>query len=95
MQTLKTFPLTAWAYHHPRFAAWIVLSLGMVALLVLEARNVGLLLTQWVALITATVLVAGLCVWIISWEDDNEHDAPAANEPTNIAPTDTPPTESA
>ncbi len=95
MQFLKTFPLTGWAYHHPRFAAWIVLSLGMVALFVLEARNVGLLLTQWVALITATVLVAGLCVWIISWEDNNERDTATAEESVSAAPADTTPTESA
>lgn len=86
MQFLKTFPLTAWAYHHPRFAAWIVLSLGMVGLFILEARNAGLLLTQWAALIIATVLVAGLCVWIISWEDNNQNDTPPADDSTNAPP---------
>ena len=60
---------------HPRFSAWVVLASGMVALLVVEARNVGLLPSQWVALIVATVLVAGACIWIISWEDkDNPED---------------------
>jgi len=24
---------------------------------------------QWAALIAATIALAGLCVWIISWED--------------------------
>ena len=57
---------------HPRVAAWIVLSLGMVILLIIEARDVGLLATQWVALVAACVLVAGACVWIISWEDEDE-----------------------
>ena len=55
---------------HPRLSAWFVLALGMVILLVIEARDVGLLPGQWVALIVATVMVAGACVWIISWEDE-------------------------
>ena len=57
---------------HPRIAAWIVLSVGMVGLLVWEARNVGLLPTQWLALIVTTILVAGACIWIISWEDEDD-----------------------
>jgi hypothetical protein len=69
MNFLSKLPGAAWASHHPRLAAWIVLSLGMVGLLVFEASDVGLLPTQWIALIVATVLVAGLCVWIVSWED--------------------------
>jgi hypothetical protein len=66
---MQNMALVKWASRHPRVAAWIVLSVGMVVLLVFEARDVGLLLTQWIALIVATVLVAGACVWIISWED--------------------------
>ena len=54
----------------PRLSAWFVLALGMVILLVIEARDVGLLPGQWAALIVATILVAGACVWIISWEDE-------------------------
>ena len=72
---MQDFPLTKWAADHPRLTAWLVLSVGMVILLVIEARDVGLLPTQWFALIVATVLVAGLCIWIISSEDDNEVDA--------------------
>ena len=45
---------------------------GMTILLVIEARSVGLLAGQWVALILATVLVAGACIWIVSWEDKDE-----------------------
>lgn len=59
---------------HPRLAAWIVLSLGMIILLVIEARDVGLLATQWVALIVACILVAGACIWIVSWEDSDEEE---------------------
>lgn len=55
---------------HPQIASWIVLSIGMVAILVWSARDVGLLATQWIALILATIGVAGLSVWIIGWEDE-------------------------
>jgi len=57
-----------WVKRHPQLSAWGVLALGMVAILVWEARDVGLLPGQWAALIVATVLVAGACVWIIGWE---------------------------
>lgn len=60
----------------PRLSAWIVLSVGCVALLVYEARDVGLTTTNWIALILATILVAGLCIWIVSWEDRDELDQP-------------------
>lgn len=66
-----------WIKAHPRLTAWIVLAVGMNAMVIYEARSVGLLLGQWVALVVATTLVAGLCVWIIGWEDDEE-DEPAA-----------------
>jgi hypothetical protein len=57
-----------WVKRHPQLSAWVVLAVGMVAILVWEARDVGLLPGQWAALIVATVLVAGACVWIIGWE---------------------------
>ncbi len=57
---------------YPRISAWIVLSVGIVALLIYEARDVGLTTTNWIALIVASVLVAGLCIWIVSWEDEEE-----------------------
>jgi hypothetical protein len=72
MQTFRSLPPVRWASVHPRLAAWIVLALGMVILLVIEARDVGLLIGQWIALIVATVLVAGACIWIVSWEDTDE-----------------------
>jgi hypothetical protein len=56
----------------PRITAWIVLSVGCIALLVYEARDVGLTAGNWLALIVATVAVAGLCIWIVSWEDSDE-----------------------
>lgn len=74
--------LINWAKTHPRLAAWMVLALGMDALVAYEARNVGLLAGQWVALIVATTLVAGLCVWIIGWDDDEEDNQKPASAPS-------------
>jgi hypothetical protein len=56
----------------PRITAWIVLSVGCIALLVYEARDVGLTTGNWIALIVATIAVAGLCILIVSWEDEDE-----------------------
>ena len=53
---------------HPLVSAWIVLAIGMVAMLIYSAKDVGLLPTQMAALVVATVALAGLCVWIVSWE---------------------------
>jgi protein-S-isoprenylcysteine O-methyltransferase Ste14 len=59
-----------WAGRHPRLVAWAVLAIGMVIILIWAAKDVGLLAGQWAALIVTTILLAGLCVWIIGWEDD-------------------------
>lgn len=77
---MQNFPLVKWAMRHPRLAAWIVLSLGMVIMLAVVASNVGLAIGQWIALIVACVLVAGLCIWIISWEDEEDGLPDAAEE---------------
>jgi hypothetical protein len=89
MERFQNNPVVKFGTERPRLAAWIVLSLGMVILLAIEARDVGLLPTQWLALITATVLVAGACVWIISWEDEDEQEAALTTSETPAAkPTD-------
>ncbi|NCF67548.1 MAG: hypothetical protein GWP61_16405 [Chloroflexi bacterium] len=64
--------LKKWITRHPNLTAWIVLALGMVGLLVYEARDVGLVASQWFWLIVVTILVAGAAIWIISWGDDEE-----------------------
>ncbi len=57
---------------HPALSSWILLAAGMVVIVVLAARNVGFTPSQWAAVVVATILLAGLCVWIISWEDDGK-----------------------
>ena len=57
-----------WVARHPRLTAWAALAVGMVAILIWSAKDVGLETLQWVALIIATILLAGLCVWIIGWD---------------------------
>ena len=63
MDSLKHF----WN-NYPVLSNWAVLAIGMVAILIVSAWNVGFLPTQWLALIVATILLAGLCAWIINWE---------------------------
>jgi hypothetical protein len=63
-----------WIARHPRLTAWAVLAVGMVAILIWSAKNVGLEALQWAALIVATIALAGLCVWIIGWDDKEEED---------------------
>lgn len=55
---------------HPNLMSWLVLAIGMVIIVLIAARNVGFEPGQWAALILATIGLAGLCVWIVSWEDD-------------------------
>ncbi len=84
MQAMKQ-----WVLNHPSLAAWIVLAAGMNAILVFEARDVGLLPMQWFWLILITTLVAGACIWIVSWGDDDDVAAegadlkPSEEKPTN------------
>jgi hypothetical protein len=61
--------IKAWINLHPKLTAWIVLAIGMAIMVVLSAKDVGLLAGQMLALIVATIGLAGLCVWIIGWED--------------------------
>ena len=67
MEGIKKF-----AGNHPQITSWIVLAIGMVIILVWSARDVGFTASQWTALIVTTILLAGACVWIIGWEDDED-----------------------
>jgi len=53
---------------HPLLVAWLILAVGMVAMLLYAAKGVALLPSQLAALVVATVLLAGACVWILTWE---------------------------
>ncbi|VAW30826.1 hypothetical protein MNBD_CHLOROFLEXI01-2395 [hydrothermal vent metagenome] len=64
--------LKSWISKHPNLSAWFVLALGMVILLLYEAQDVGLQGSQWFWLVVITILVAGACIWIISWGDDDD-----------------------
>lgn len=86
---LESIQVVRWAAVHPRLAAWTVLSVGMIVLLAIEARDVGLLPGQWIALMVACVLVAGACVWIISWEDADEAEETVAPPPAEGEPSKT------
>lgn len=66
MDQIKTF-----IDNHPQITAWVVLAIGMVIILIVSAKDVGFLPQQWFALIITTILLAGACVWIISWGDDD------------------------
>lgn len=53
---------------HPILISWAVLAVGMVVMLLYAAKDVSLLPTQIAALIVATILLAGACVWILTWD---------------------------
>lgn len=56
------------ATRHPMILAWVVLAICMVAMLLFASRDVDLLPTQRLALVVATIGLAGACVWILTWE---------------------------
>ena len=75
MEVIKNF-----ANNHPQITSWIVLAIGMVIILFWSARDVGFTPGQWTALVITTILLAGACVWIIGWEDDEEDALPEENK---------------
>lgn len=54
--------------NYPTLTNWLILAVGMLAILYFGARHVGFDPRQWAALAGATIVLAGLCSWIISWE---------------------------
>jgi hypothetical protein len=72
MDAIKKF-----ASGHPQITSWIVLAIGMVIILVWSAKDVGFTPSQWTALVITTILLAGACVWIIGWEDDEDEQSQA------------------
>lgn len=53
---------------HPRLMSWLILAIAMLIILVAATWNVSLQPLQRVAMAGATIVLAGLCVWIIYWE---------------------------
>lgn len=54
---------------HPFVTAWVLLAFGMVAILLWTSHDAHLLPRQLAFLVATTILLAGACVWIISWEE--------------------------
>ena len=65
-------PLVAFGRAHPYISCWIVLAIGMVIMLLASSTHAGLLPSQLAFLVVATVGLAGACVWIISWDSDED-----------------------
>jgi MFS superfamily sulfate permease-like transporter len=63
MNALKRF----WN-NYPVLSNWLILAVGMVIILYFSARHIDFLPSQWAALFAATIILAGLCAWIINWE---------------------------
>ena len=79
----------SFAERRPKLAAWVALAFGMVIILIIAARDVGLLWNQWLFLILATIGLAGLCVWIIGWESDDSDDMTDEGSTTSATATPT------
>jgi hypothetical protein len=53
---------------HPYLAAFALLAIAMQGVLYAATRSVSLMPAQYGAVACATILLAGLCVWILTWE---------------------------
>jgi len=71
-------PAIEWVKRHPYLTSWVVLAIGMVIMLLASSQHAGLLPSQLAFLVLMTILLAGACVWIITWDsDDEEEEEPA------------------
>jgi len=59
---------------HPNLSSFVILAIGMLIILYFSARHVGFTPGQWLALAVATIALAGLSVWIISWGENDAED---------------------
>lgn len=54
---------------HPQLSSWVILALGMVVVLfILMPSDLGLNAGQMTTLVISTIVLAGLCAWIIGWD---------------------------
>jgi hypothetical protein len=74
------------ARSRPRLAGWALLSAAICLFLGIEGREVILTVGQWFALFSASVVVAGLCVWIVSGTDDGTPPPEASGPPDSRPP---------
>jgi hypothetical protein len=58
----------------------------MIIILVWSAKDVGFTATQWAALVVTTILLAGACVWIIGWGDDEDSEPAESTQDSEPAP---------
>lgn len=70
---MKTMFKNLWR-DHPDLVSFAILAAGMLVILYFSARHVGFSPGQWLALAIATIVLAGLCVWIITWESGDEEE---------------------
>ena len=61
--------VSRWYVRRPFQTAWGLLAAGMLVLMAIFSTDVGFTLRQYAALSVATILLAGLCTWIIFLED--------------------------
>jgi len=53
---------------HPRLVSWVGLAIGMLIVFFVASSGLALEPAQRLVMAGATVVLAGLCVWIIYWE---------------------------
>jgi hypothetical protein len=63
--------VTRFSESHPRATAWLGLSTGACASLVVGGRDADLPLRSWLALFAASILTAGMCILIVGGDDGN------------------------
>ena len=68
-RSLKLSKIADVVLDHPYLAGWIVLAIGMNAILLWTSGDAHLLPHQTVFLVLVTVALAGACVWIVSWDE--------------------------
>jgi len=54
---------------HPRLMAWLLLAIGMLIVFLITSASVPFTPAQRIITAGTVVALAGLCVWIIFWEE--------------------------
>lgn len=74
-----------WYRLKPKTTSWALLATAMVAMVIGFGLDAGLTLREHAFLVAVTVLLAGLCTWMVFLERDSAETTattPAANAPT-------------